>query len=232
MIVPYIGLDRWIDMKSLDKHLKSTLAGHIGHDSWMPEEKRKYLKYLPEDVETVLDIGCGLGELIWILKNKGYTVEGYDFDSFCIEKAKTIVSKAKYADVQKLSKHYQINSFDLVTCTHVLEHLPSPYDALNEIRKVTKKYALLAVPNAKYIAFDEKETHLFSWNITTLRNLIENCGFKIVSFSYDWSNIIPNILKLAPFLNRVLLRVFYDPLELIALIRKEEGSPGRQKIKT
>lgn len=210
-------------MKSLDKYLKSTLAGHIGYDSWMPQEKRRYLQYFPTDVETVLDVGCGLGELIWILKNNGYAVEGCDFDNVCIEKAKTIVNKVKYADVQKLSDYYQTNSFDLITCTHLLEHLPSPYEALTEIRKVTKKYVVLAVPNARYITFDERETHLFSWNSTTLKNFIEHAGFKIISLSYDWPNVIPNILKLAPFLNRMLLRVFYDPFELIALTQKENS---------
>jgi SAM-dependent methyltransferase len=211
-------------MKRVDKHLKSTLVGHIDYDYWMPEEKLKYLKYFPKDVKTVLDVGCGVGELSWLLKKKGYTVEGCDFDDVCIEKTKAIVSKVKFADVQKLSSYYPANSFDLITCTHILEHLPSPHEALTEIRKVTKKYALIAVPNARYITYDERETHLFSWNSITLKNLLEDAGFKTVLLSTDWTNIIPNILRLAPFLNRILLRVFYDPLELIALIQKEDSS--------
>lgn len=213
-------MDRMI-IKNIDFYPKSKLAGHVGYDSWLPEEKYKYLKYIPKDVETVLDVGCGLGELLWILKNGGYEVEGCDFDEICIEKARSIVDKVKYADVQKLSNFYQTNSYDLVACTHLLEHLTNPYEALTEIGKVTKKYVLLAVPNARYITFDERETHLFSWNSVTLRNLVENAGFKITTLTYDWVNIIPNVLKFAPFLNRILLRVMYNPLELIALIQKD-----------
>jgi SAM-dependent methyltransferase len=204
------------------KSLKSNLAGHLDCDSWRPEEKLRYVKYFPMDVETVLDVGCGLGELLWVLKNKSYKIEGCDADEVCIERAKKIIKEVKYGDAQKLTEEYPSNSFDLVTCLHVLEHLPSPYEALNEMKKVTKKYVLLAVPNARYITFEERETHLFSWNRITLRNLIENAGFKMISSSEDWTNVIPNVLPLIPFLSKILLRLLYDPVELIMLIRKEQ----------
>lgn len=182
-------------MKFFDKYLRSKLAGHIGYDKFRPEEKLRYLKYFPKDVVSVLDVGCGLGELLFVLKNKGYYVEGCDIDVICIKNAKNIVSKVKFADVQYLTKYYPINSFDLITCLHVLEHLQSPYQALLEIKEVTRKYALFAVPNARYITFEERETHLYSWNKTTLKNLLQNVGFKIVILSEDWINPIPNVLS-------------------------------------
>jgi len=208
-------------MKYLDRYLKSKRVGHIGYDNWKPEKNSKYLRYIPKDVKTVLDIGCGLGELLWILKKEGYNVEGCDFDKVCIERAKKVIREVNFADVQKLSKYYPTDSFDLITCIHVLEHLPHAYEALIEIRKVTKKYVLLAVPNTRYITVDGRETHLFSWNKNSLNSFIESAGFKIISLSEDWTNFIPNILRLTPVLSKILLRAFYDPFELIALARKE-----------
>ena len=42
---------------------------------------------------------------------------------------------------------YKDNSFDLVICTEVLEHLEEPAKALKEILRVSKKYLIISVPN-------------------------------------------------------------------------------------
>jgi len=209
-------------MNFIDRYLKSKLVGHIGYDVWRPNEKKKYLRYIPNDVKTILDIGCGLGEFLWILQKNGYEIGGCDVDEACIERTRNIIKDVKYADVQRLSNYYSNNSFDLITCFHVLEHLSYPYETMLEIRKVTKKYAIFAVPNARYIAFNERDTHLFSWNRRTFTNIIESAGFNIILISEDWTNIIPEVLKLTPILSKILLRVFYDPFEIIALVRKNE----------
>ena len=207
-------------MGFLDRYLNSRLAGHTSYDEWRPEEKLRYFTYFPKDVKTVLDVGCGIGELMWLLKNKGYNVKGCDADIVCIRKAKTIVEKTKYAEAQKLSEYYPDNSFDLLTCLNVLEHCRSPYMALKELKIVTRKYVLVAVPNARYIAHDERDTHLYSWNEKTFKNILENVGFKILTFSEDWVNVIPNLLRITPLLNPILLKIFWGPMELIALVQK------------
>ena len=61
-------------MNFIDRYLKSKLVGHIGYDVWRPNEKKKYLRYIPNDVKTILDIGCGLGEFLWILQKNGYEI--------------------------------------------------------------------------------------------------------------------------------------------------------------
>ena len=117
-------------------------GGCFNYGTWLPEEKMKYLKYIPKDVITILDVGCGRGEWIWILKNKGFYVEGCDVDPICISKSKKVVKKVKYADVQELSKYYSNESFDFISCLHVLEHTYCPIDALKEMVKVTKNIFL------------------------------------------------------------------------------------------
>jgi hypothetical protein len=53
-----------------------------------------------------------------------------------------------------------------------------------------------------------------------LKNLLESVGFKIIILSEEWTNPIPNVLKFTPILAKILLRILYDPLELVALVRK------------
>lgn len=187
---------------------------------WRPEEKLKYLAYFPKNVATILDVGCGQGELLYTLKNKGFNVQGCDTDELCIKEAQHVIKDVRYADIERLSEYYPSRSFDLLTCLHVLEHCHSPYTALNETKIVTKRYALFAVPNARHIAHNERDMHLYSWNEKTFRNILESVGFNILKLSEDWINVIPNVLRIAPVLNRVLLRAFWEPIELVAIVQK------------
>lgn len=89
------------------------------------------------------------------------------------------------------------HSVDVMVCHHVLEHVPSPLDVLSEIRRLLKKDGklLLFVPYEKekrYRNYDPKEPnhHLYAWNVQTLGNLVNDCGFEITTsgvrrFGYD-----------------------------------------------
>lgn len=76
---------------------------------------------------------------------------------------------------------------DIVICHHALEHLSSPSEALAQMHRILKPNGvlLLFVPYEKekrYRQFNAGEAnhHLFSWNVQTLGNLVEVCGFKFV----------------------------------------------------
>ncbi len=196
------------------------MAKHTDYNLWLLEEKKKYLELFPEDVSTVLDVGCGRGELLHILKGRGYErVEGCDVDERCLEKSARFAPVSR-VDILELSKRFPPGSFDLTVCLHILEHVPHPYLALQELKAVSSKYILLAVPNARCIAYDESPAHLYSWNGDTLRNLIEAAGLKVIKLKQDRTNLFPNVLRFAPVINRVLLKLFVGPNELVVLCTK------------
>ncbi|MBV2125938.1 MAG: class I SAM-dependent methyltransferase [Candidatus Thiodiazotropha sp. (ex Ctena orbiculata)] len=97
------------------------------------------------------------------------------------------------SDTSTLSDH----SVDVMVCHHVLEHVPVPIDVLAEIRRLLKDDGklLLFVPYEKekrYRKYDPQEPnhHLYAWNVQTLGNLVNDCGFEIASsgvrrFGYD-----------------------------------------------
>ena len=88
-------------------------------------------------------------------------------------------------------------SIDVVVCHHMLEHTLNPAAVLNEIRRLLRPEGklLLFVPFEKerrYHRFDPTEPnhHLYSWNVQTLGNLVEESGFKLLEgkverFGYD-----------------------------------------------
>ncbi len=193
---------------------------HLEYDIWKEDQYEKYISYIEKDVESVLDVGCGRGEWLSLLKKKGFDTYGCDLDYICVNKSSNFGS-VKRADIVNLSDSYESNQFDLVTAFHILEHVTCPLKALEQMKKVSKKYVLTAVPNARYISQDELLTHIYSWNGDTFTNLLNKAGLKVLSIKQDRTNVFPNIVRSTPVLNRALLRMFIGPNELIVLCSKK-----------
>jgi 2-polyprenyl-3-methyl-5-hydroxy-6-metoxy-1,4-benzoquinol methylase len=130
---------------------------------------------------SLLDYGCGRGETLMLAKELGMNPVGTDIEEECLA-----VSR-QHGEVYPLNPHDPLSqfgekSFDVVTCFHVLEHVPAPIETLRHIAKIARKYLLLAVPNLS--AFHDvlrprrwldpvNEGHLQSWDHATFQNLIE-----------------------------------------------------------
>jgi len=111
----------------------------------------------------VLDVGCGAGRLMLVLKELGFDATGVDahvFEGLNIEaeprgplleqyfSEKGI--NVKLVDIDKEALPFPSNHFDLVTFIETIEHLHnSPKPILQEIARVLRGggYLLLACPN-------------------------------------------------------------------------------------
>ena len=99
--------------------------------------------------KSILDVGCGEGFTLERLKKKkiGKQLSGIDF----LETAIKIGKKERPHLDLSVGNIYDIpfkeNSFDLVICSEVLEHIDDPMRGLKELKRVTKKYVVLSVPN-------------------------------------------------------------------------------------
>jgi len=100
---------------------------------------------------TVLDIGCGTGTMIEkIAQNpKVLRITGNDISPRAIrfvEKKFKNISRVNFLEGDilnlKLSK-----KFDTVICLHVLEHIKDIQKMVKLIKKITKKRAIIIVPN-------------------------------------------------------------------------------------
>ncbi len=96
----------------------------------------------------ILEVGCGEGFVLSRLAKLFPQAEivGVDIDDQALTKAKELCPQAKLlnGDVQQLS--FADNQFDLVVCLEVLEHLPEPTKALQEIVRVSRGDILISVP--------------------------------------------------------------------------------------
>jgi ubiquinone/menaquinone biosynthesis C-methylase UbiE len=117
------------DQKSREQkalRIVKTISSHFGQTS---------LKSL-----TLLDVGASTGIIDSILAKYFKKVVGIDIDNEAIKFARKKFKKKnlvfKVDDAMKLK--FKNNSFDVVICTHVYEHVPSPQKLFNEIYRVLK----------------------------------------------------------------------------------------------
>ncbi len=98
---------------------------------------------------TILDAGCGEGFTMNKLSKNGIgkEIEGIEYMKEAISLGKKLYSDLAIKQGSVYELPYKDNSFDLVICTEVLEHLEEPAKALKEILRVSKKYLIISVPN-------------------------------------------------------------------------------------
>jgi SAM-dependent methyltransferase len=129
--------------------------------------------------DAVLEYGVGTG---WNLARlQAHSRKGFDVATAMQTQVEAqgieFVSKLNAADQAK---------YDVVICSHVLEHLTHPADALTEILGLLKPNgkALIYVPydvEKKFWQYrtDDPNHHLYGWNAQTLANLCVLQGFTI-----------------------------------------------------
>jgi len=108
------------------------------------ERIRQTISLIPEDVSSILDVGCGDGRITNCLVPRCSRVTGLERSEEALRHVKT---EKILGSIDSLP--FQDRSFDLVFCCEVLEHLPfTAYaKALAEIEKVATKYIIVTVPN-------------------------------------------------------------------------------------
>lgn len=120
---------------------------------WTRDDQKAFFRHkaafaLVEPGSTVLDLGCGDGLMLSMLKDKQVTGKGIDLSEKGIEKAKTKGLDVSVFDFGSGSRlPFDDGSFDTVISLDVLEHLYDPTVVLKEAARVARKSVVIGVPN-------------------------------------------------------------------------------------
>ena len=167
---------------------------------------------------SVLDIGCGTGELLDYLNPK--TGVGVDISPEMIRLAKKKFNKYEFnaSDFDKIDLK---KGFDLIIIIDVIEHLGNINKTLSKIKRVSKENTTIIISSPSYywklVLFVGEKLKMkmpegdHKWiPPRTLRRIIKNNGFEIEDFGYRL--IFP---KKIPYVSKLLNSVFHK----IPLIR-------------
>ena len=160
----------------------------------------------PLKAESILDAGCGEGFTMNKLKENGIgeRIEGIEYSNEAIFFGKKLFPSLIIKQRSIYELPYADNSFDLVTCTEVLEHLDNPQKAIKEMLRVSKKYLILSVPNEPFFMLSNflrgknfsrlgnDLGHINHWNVYGFKNYLKENNIKIrkINLPFPWIIIL------------------------------------------
>ncbi len=108
-------------------------------------------------------------------------------------------------------------SFDVVICRDVIEHVLDAEKAMQEARRVLRPggYYYLSTPNGYNVCPDGK-IHVRAYTPLSLLRELEIQGFEVVGKMGDVPNILHSLMPLADMGFHIALKEFKDTQELIA----------------
>lgn len=148
----------------------------------------------------LLDVGCGNGTFLHHMHNLGWSATGVDFDPKAIENAKNMWGDdLTVMSTDLAGARFSDNSFDAVTMSHVIEHVPDPVATLIEARRILKTGGRLVVTTPNIRSFGHKTfrdcwwgldspRHLQIFSLQSLQKCARKSGFNILRTSTSAAN--------------------------------------------
>jgi 2-polyprenyl-3-methyl-5-hydroxy-6-metoxy-1,4-benzoquinol methylase len=158
------------------------------------------LKYIPNQVGKVLDVGCSIGVLGKKIKEKyAAEVTGIEMNDEMARIAKKNLDRIIIGDVEEicLSDYFTSEYFDCIIVADILEHLRDPWTVLNRLSSILSEKGLVisSIPNVRhyttilqltfkgYWPYRDRgihdRTHLRFFALTNIKELFDHSGLKI-----------------------------------------------------
>jgi len=130
----------------------------------------------PSKNGRILDIGCGSGTYQKTTGKSSYV--GCELNRQSLKKA-TKSPNANYICADATHLPFKDNSFDIVLCSEVLEHLNSPLKAIKELARASKKVIVLTFPDEKVMELlgRKNPAHISKIQSLWAKTALENYGY-------------------------------------------------------
>lgn len=166
--------------------------------SYYSHSRSEVAAFVPNNILKILDIGCGRGGFLELIKEKtGAETWGLELVPGITENGK--VDKILIGNVEKMISDIPDDYFDCITFNDILEHLLQPGDILKMMSsKLTQNGIIVAsIPNVRfsnnlYELLIKKDweykdfgildsTHIRFFTKISMKRMFEDAGYKITS---------------------------------------------------
>ncbi len=175
---------------------------HRGDRDLIKRRQQQYLKYF-EGCSSVLDLGCGRGEFLELMREKGIGGYGVDIEpdavSYCVDSGLNAVEAEAIEHLSSLPDE----SLDGVFISQVVEHLTPPeiIKLIGLMYRKTKPgcYVVIETPNPQCLLifasfFYADLSHVQPVHPETMKFLLFSAGFRDVEIFF--TNPVPKDLRL------------------------------------
>lgn len=193
---------------------------------------------IPKNKNTYLDIGCGSGGTLQLLKesikNDKLELWGIEYFVKAFENAKKIGDENRVflGSGEDNLNNLPNNYFDVILCLDVLEHMPYPEQFLKDIKIKLKENGVLisSLPNVRYwtnlfnLIFKKDwkyinagildYTHLRFFTKKSISRMYNNLDYKIIShkginpFRWKWFSFLIDVISFGFFSDTKYVQFF------------------------
>ena len=198
-------------------------------------------KYIPENAMRILDIGCCDGAFCLLLKQPGREMWGVEMNEKTAQKAMLVFDKVLVGDLNAVFDQLPENYFDCVVFNDVLEHIYSPWNTLEMIKKILKDDGIVvsSIPNFRYLTnmievvlhgeFRYRteggildDTHIRFFTTKSIRELYEGLYYKIlkhegINSRNDWKMKLVRLLSFGKMSD-----MSHSQFATVALVNKDK----------
>jgi SAM-dependent methyltransferase len=171
------AMNDWVEIKNTERENKR-----------QKEKFGKAVEYLETiKVKSVIDIGCGTGSFLSMFSGDIEKV-GVDQNEASLDVAANNGVRALNLSIEQTIEKFQKEEkqFDVASFWGVLEHVKDPFKVLRSVKDIVgrERYVVACVPNVDSLVvqslwsdcFTFQPTHLWYYNLKTLKNLFWACG--------------------------------------------------------
>jgi|AntRauMFilla1563_2_1112583.scaffolds.fasta_scaffold15940_2 2-polyprenyl-3-methyl-5-hydroxy-6-metoxy-1,4-benzoquinol methylase len=169
-------------------------------DGYFEHQRHEMLNFIDFPIKKSLDIGCGRGSYLDLLKSVHPNLEtcGLELDAESGEIAKLKGHKVLIGNAEEMIDSLPDDYFDLISCNDVLEHFLNPYDILKRLKSKLKDNGKLisSMPNIRYYkpmfeyifkgdwryreAGVMDKTHYRFFTQKSIERMFDEAGYKVV----------------------------------------------------
>lgn len=157
---------------------------HVYRDAKEALRRYDFLKETINRDHQIADVGSGSGVFVYFLRSLGFNAIGIEpdegYSNYSVKELGVPVTNTFVQDMD------DVESFDIITLHHVLEHLTDPLGMLKKVHSLLKKngHFMVEVPNSEDMQQDPKnryhKAHIYTFNPETLLCMGSKAGLKPV----------------------------------------------------
>ena len=217
---------------------------------WMARAKgRTYMAMVPSADAEVVDIGCGDGRLLDILRlacPQGWRLHGIDWSEEAVQRIRRKGFDGRSGDISRMDLSEWQGKFDLAVMHQLIEHVRDPREILEKIRQILKPGGVLSIETPDIDCWDFRllrrrywsvyhiPRHFYIFNKKNFAQLAQDAGFELIGTAslvnpVAWVHSVKSYCADHRFLSRFARFFHHQNVPMLALftpLEKKFSRPG------